>query len=96
MYIQLDQRYKMTVGQQSNRPLFVNNVPCEYYIDNTRVSEEIEDRANVGKAYAINADMISISANRKYGLAISDTDCIIATPVYRKDGTLSRFILRKE
>lgn len=47
-------------------------------------------------AYAVNTDTLSlsISTNRKYNLAINDDDFIIAIPVYRKDRTISKFVLK--
>lgn len=96
MLVPLDQRCKDAVGYISNSCSFLNNIPCEYYKGNEVIDTEVLSQANVVMAYAVNIDTLSlsISTNRKYNLAINDDDFIIATPVYRKDRTISKFILR--
>lgn len=96
MLISLDQKCKNAVGYISNSCSFLNNIPCEYYKGNETIGTEVLSQANVGMAYAVNTDTLSlsISINRKYNLAINDDDFIIATPVYRKDRTISKFVLK--
>lgn len=96
MLIPLDQKCKNAVGYISNSCSFLNNIPCEYYKGNETIGTEVLSQANVGMAYAVNTDTLSlsISTNRKYNLAINDDDFIIAIPVYRKDRTISKFVLK--
>lgn len=95
MLIPLDQRYKEAVGCLPYST-FLNNIPCEYYKVTKPVnSVEPQYQANVATAFAINSGTISVSINRKYHLAIDDTDNVVAIPVYRKDRTISKFVLKK-
>ena len=95
MLIPLDQSYKDAVWCLPYSA-FLNNIPCEYYkVIKLVDSVEPHYQAYVATAFAINSDPISISINRKYHLAISDTDLITAIPIYRKDRTISKFVLKK-